>query len=260
MEKGLNKVMRLRALLSGWILIGWFGWVSVAPGWADEQTPKQVCLTFDDGPLSGTREILAVLTREEVPGTFFLIGEHVTANNERRETLKMLKESPRVRIANHSHTHAHERYRAFYADPDGMLMDFRKNNEILGFSQPPYPTRLPGRIDWRYEGHYVSADSHPKNSPGKAPIGIEKLFEHGFVIYGWDVEWGRPGRQNPLESVDGLLSRIRQRLDNGKTVQPDRIVILMHDFHFNNAAAIEALGKLIQRLKAGGYRFKWMDD
>ncbi|MBF0164757.1 MAG: polysaccharide deacetylase family protein [Magnetococcales bacterium] len=243
------------------ILIGLAcGW-SIDPALAGETLEnKQVYLTFDDGPLTGTREILEVLTRAEVPGTFFLVGEHVVANAERGETLRRLRESPWARIANHSYSHARERYRTFYADADGMLTDFRKNNEVLGFTQPPYPTRLPGRIDWRYEGRYISADSHPKESVTKASKGVEQLFENGFVIYGWDIEWGRPGRKNPLEPAESLLNRIRQRLAAGKTVKPDRIVILMHDFHFNVKAALESLETLIRGLKEEKLAFKWIHD
>lgn len=239
------------------LVLGW----SMAPAVAGESLEnKQVYLTFDDGPLTGTREILAVLTREEVPATFFLVGDHVVANAERRETLGLLRDSPWVRIANHSYSHAWERYRTFYADPDGMLADFRKNNEVLGFTQPPYPTRLPGRIDWRYENRYVSADSHPRDSANKAPKGIEQLFENGFVIYGWDIEWGRPGRRGALEPAESLLNRIRQRLTGGKTVKPDRIVILMHDFHFNVKSTLESLETLIRGLKREKLVFKWMHD
>ncbi|MBF0417522.1 MAG: polysaccharide deacetylase family protein [Magnetococcales bacterium] len=237
-----------------------FGWSNHRVQAGESLENRQLFLTFDDGPLSGTREILALLTREEVPGTFFLVGDHVVANDERRETLRMLKESPWVRIANHSYSHAWERYRSFYADPEGLLADFRKNNEILGFVQPPYPIRLPGRIDWRFEERHVSAESYPRDSEKKGSRGVEQLFENGFVIYGWDLEWGRPGRRNPLEPVESLLNRIRQRLVSGHTVKPDRIVILMHDFHFNTKSAFEALESLIRGLKREKLAFKWIQD
>ncbi|MBF0190148.1 MAG: hypothetical protein HQL99_03240 [Magnetococcales bacterium] len=33
-------------------------------------------------------------------------------------------------------THVREQYPAFYANPEGMLVDFSRDNEIFGFSHP----------------------------------------------------------------------------------------------------------------------------
>ncbi|MBF0342531.1 MAG: polysaccharide deacetylase family protein [Magnetococcales bacterium] len=225
-------------------------------GWAG---PKHVYLTFDDGPREGTRKILELLTREEVPATFFLVGDHLI-NDERREIFQKLKESPRVQLANHSLTHAHERYQTFYANPEGMLKDFLQNNTVLGFTQPPYFTRLPGRIDWRFGERYIDTRSYPNPSTTPVPTGIAKLHQQGFVIYGWDVEWSRPGRKVPLESVETVLTRICKRLESGQLVKPGHLVLLMHDFHFNTPEAIDALQTLIWRLKADDREFGLMRD
>lgn len=223
---------------------------------AGDQT---VYLTFDDGPREGTKEILELLTRTETPATFFLVGGHII-NAERREVFQKLQSTPLIQLANHSLTHANEKYQTFYANPEGMLVDFTKNNEILGFTQPPFPTRLPGRIDWRFGEHYIDTRSYPVQSTVTVPKGVAKLFDHGFVIYGWDIEWGRPGRKNPLEAVESLIKRIHKRLDTGQTVKPDHLVLLMHDFHFTTAPALESLHTLIRTLKQDGLAFGRMRD
>ncbi|MBF0214250.1 MAG: polysaccharide deacetylase family protein [Magnetococcales bacterium] len=243
----------------GWIgllMVGLFGVAGVPELRADQKT---VYLTFDDGPREGTREILDLLQQEQTPATFFIVGGHII-NAERRETFRKLQESSLVQLANHSFTHANEQYRAFYANPDGMLKDFSKNNEILGFTQPPYPTRLPGRIDWRFEARYIDTRSYPLQSQVPVPEGLIKLFDNGFVIYGWDLEWGRPGKKVPLEPVETMLKRIRSRLAGGAMVKPDHLVVLMHDFHFSTPQTLESLKTLIRGLKEDGLKFGRMRD
>ncbi|MBF0178622.1 MAG: polysaccharide deacetylase family protein [Magnetococcales bacterium] len=227
------------------------------PAWAEEG--RKLFLTFDDGPREGTRAILEVLTREQIPGTFFLVGDHFI-DAGRRETWRMLRASPLVQIGNHSMTHAHERYRAFYADPEGMLADFSRNNQVLEFLNPPYPARLPSRIDWRFDDRYVSERSYPTGRNDEVPEGIAKLFANGFVLYGWDVEWGKSARRGALEAVDSLFARIRNRFATGQSVKPGKVVVLMHDFHFNTGVAIEQLKHLIRLGRREGYRFGLIRD
>src|SRR5689334_11102870 len=41
---------------------------------------KKIYLTFDDGPNKGTRKVLHIAQEEQVPVTFFIVGEHVFAS------------------------------------------------------------------------------------------------------------------------------------------------------------------------------------
>ena len=38
--------------------------------------PKQLCLTFDDGPGQETLELAQYLHEQGVPATFFMVGKH----------------------------------------------------------------------------------------------------------------------------------------------------------------------------------------
>ncbi|MBF0125677.1 MAG: polysaccharide deacetylase family protein [Magnetococcales bacterium] len=226
---------------------------------AGECAENRLFLTFDDGPREGTREILELLVQEQVPGTFFLVGEHFI-NAGRKETFKMLLASPLVQIANHSLTHAHERYREFYGNPEGMVRDFTKNNAILGFNQPPFVTRLPSRIDWRFDDRYIATHSYPAHSDKGVPEGVAKLFAAGFVIYGWDIEWHKKGRSGPLDQVETVLGKIKNRFASRQTVKPGKVVLLMHDFHFNSPEAIGRLRHLVRECKREGYAFSLMRE
>lgn len=243
-------------------LIHWFmaiGMVVSLGGTPAMAEPDKVYLTFDDGPREGTQEILDLLTQEEVPGTFFLVGEHII-NAHRRETLRRLQSTPLVQIGNHSLTHAHEKYRAFYSNPDKVLQDFSQNNDKIGFSQPPFLTRLPSRIDWRYDNQFIDSKTYPVSTNKAVSAEVAKLFEHGFVIYGWDVEWYKAGKYGPLESVTTVLAKIKKRFTTRQSVKPGKVVVLMHDFNFNTPKAIESLQILIHALKKEGITFNLMRD
>jgi peptidoglycan/xylan/chitin deacetylase (PgdA/CDA1 family) len=55
-------------------------------------------LTFDDGPLNGTSNILDVLRAERVPATLFMVGMHAEANATNRALLQRAKSMPLVTI------------------------------------------------------------------------------------------------------------------------------------------------------------------
>jgi len=48
---------------------------------ADKLEPKEVVLTFDDGPAAGTPQILDLLKKHGVKATFFVCGNAITAKN-----------------------------------------------------------------------------------------------------------------------------------------------------------------------------------
>ncbi len=65
---------------------------------------RAIALTFDDGPTPGvTDRLLAVLEREHVPATFFVVGR--AARREPGLLLRMAADGDE--IENHSDTHAH---------------------------------------------------------------------------------------------------------------------------------------------------------
>jgi len=70
--------------------------------WRGAPTDRVIALTFDDGPRPGiTEQILAVLTRERVPATFFVVGRSVTAYPDMARQIAQAG----MQIENHSYTH-----------------------------------------------------------------------------------------------------------------------------------------------------------
>ncbi|HEX7938114.1 MAG TPA: polysaccharide deacetylase family protein, partial [Gemmatimonadaceae bacterium] len=64
---------------------------------------KTVALTFDDGPdPTWTPKILAILRREHVPATFFVVGAHVAAN----PSIVRAELAAGDEVGSHTYTHA----------------------------------------------------------------------------------------------------------------------------------------------------------
>ena len=131
---------------------------------------------------------------------------------------------------------------------------------MIGLTAPPYPSRLPGRIDWRFAETYVNDSSHPFPNKKEIPAEVALLFNHQFILYGWDVEWRRNRYNKQMDPPELVLKEIKQRLLNGQTVQRDKVVVLMHDQNFSGTEGIGRLQKLFQLLRQAGYRFDWMKN
>ncbi|WP_246672285.1 polysaccharide deacetylase family protein [Mesorhizobium sp. B3-1-6] len=168
--------MPLRFILSLLLLVA-------SPALAADCT---VYLTFDDGPLNGTSNILDVLQAEQVPATLFMVGMHAEANATNRALLQRAKSMPLVTIGNHSYSHAYNHYRHFYGDTEGVVADMLRANAVLGL-KPAVHARLPGRDVFRLPNY-----SKDDNSLGLAEAGREDpdykfVAASGFWLYGWDT-------------------------------------------------------------------------
>src|SRR4051812_40171506 len=69
---------------------------------ADCGHQKCVALTFDDGPVPGTRKLLDILARRKVRATFFLVGQNAAAYPD----LVRRERDAGHEIGNHSYRHA----------------------------------------------------------------------------------------------------------------------------------------------------------
>ncbi|WP_245458056.1 MULTISPECIES: polysaccharide deacetylase family protein [unclassified Mesorhizobium] len=93
---------------------------------------RTIYLTFDDGPLTGTNNILDVLEAEQVPATLFMVGMHAQASALNKALVQRAKRMPLVTIGNHSYSHAYNHYRHFYGDTEGVVADMLRANAALG--------------------------------------------------------------------------------------------------------------------------------
>ncbi|MFD9896812.1 polysaccharide deacetylase family protein [Mesorhizobium sp. UC22_110] len=229
------------------------------PAGAGERT---IFLTFDDGPLNGTANVLDVLEAEQVPAAMFMVGQHVLASPEREGLLKRAKSLPLVTLGNHSFSHASNRYERFYADTEGVVADMLKANTVLGLSAPPpIPARLPGRDVFRLR--YMSRDDFGLSleEAQREQVDFEFVAASGFHLYGWDFEWVHDDSGKPVQSVDRLIDEIGHLFAAGRTVGKNKLILLMHDEMFQDIfQGRDKLTALVAGLRAKGYVFGHIAD
>jgi peptidoglycan-N-acetylglucosamine deacetylase len=202
---------------------------------------KKIYLTFDDGPNKGTKNVLDIVQQEEVPVTFFIVGEHVFASVGQTQTWDSLKMAKNIELCNHSYTHAHNRYEKFYQQPDSVVKDMQRTKEEL--LPDNNIVRAPGRNSWRIDSFHFTDIK-------KSKIAIDSLQQAGFIVLGWDIEWQYdPQTLEVTNSADELLDQIDSMFSKGKTRVKDNLVLLAHDQVYHKSGDSIKLRDFIQKLK-----------
>jgi len=202
---------------------------------------KKIYVTFDDGPNKGTRNVLNTVMEEKVPASFFIVGKHVFDSPEQEETFRQLMADSAIELCNHSYTHGLNHYTRFYKNPEEVINDFQRSEARLSLTSKV--CRMPGRNAWR-----IDTVDHTDISESAAAI--DSVYDAGFAVMGWDVEWMFDHKTLDLVTdTDLLLRQIQNMLEAGKTRTEGHLVLLAHDQAFQKEADIEKLHYLLQQLK-----------
>ncbi len=209
-----------------------------------DSSKRYIFLTWDDSPQPpGTTNCRKIFHEEGVKSTFFAVGFNQVGPFKKRLIDSIRAGYPEVLLANHSYSHGfNDKYSTFYSAPktDTAYNDFMRNERDLGIGVKII--RLPGNNTWASNGkiHGQKADN---------PL-IKKLDATGYKIVGWDMEWSQvPKAKAPKESVEEMLTKLNQKLDEGSTNEANMIVILSHDRLFEKQQYADSLRKFIQVLK-----------
>jgi peptidoglycan/xylan/chitin deacetylase (PgdA/CDA1 family) len=202
---------------------------------------KKIYLTFDDGPNKGTQNVLDILQQENVPATFFIVGEHVFMSKEQAATWDSLLQAKNIQLCNHSFTHAHNRYQKFYEHPDEVVKDIELTKEKI--LPDNYIVRAPGRNCWRIDSlHFTDIR--------KSKAAIDSLQSAGFIVMGWDLEWHYDPKTFILKtSADEMLKQVDSIFAKNKTRLQDNLVLLAHDQVYKSSADSQQLREFVQKLK-----------
>ncbi|WP_327639630.1 bifunctional polysaccharide deacetylase/glycosyltransferase family 2 protein [Kribbella sp. NBC_00482] len=192
---------------------------------------RTIALTFDDGPDPvWTPKILDLLRAQKVHATFFVVGTAVAAHPDLAR--RIVAEGHQIAV--HSFTHAN----LSTASSWRRSLELKQSQLILagatGVSttllRPPYssePSALTDR-DWK---------------------ALQETREAGYlaVLTSQDSEdWRKPGTAQ-------VIANSMPRSTAGQ-------VLLMHDAGGDRSQTVEALSKLLPRLKARGFRFATVSD
>ena len=141
---------------------------------------KHIYISFDDGPISGTSNCIAICTRYQLAATFFEVGLHQARSKEGQKLYQEILQNENLfAICNHSFSHAYGKYLPFYHQPNEALADFLHAKELL---QPTNNiVRLPGNNAWNTK--------EVKRASGLVRPLVHQLDSAGFNIIGWDMEW-----------------------------------------------------------------------
>ena len=217
-----------------------------------DSTKTYIYLTFDDGPQNGTMQCFNLCKELGVKATFFMVGNHAR-DKWGKDIVSTIREAyPQILLANHSTTHASNRYHYFYTHPVMAAEDFYKAQQSLNV---PYKIiRLPGNTAW------VSAKGIKSTSLVK-PV-CKLLDSAGYNVLGWDVEWNfrYDGTSRPVQSAEKIISQTNYAATEGNLYTKKHVVVLTHDRMFRQQADLDSLRKYISALKSNPqYVFETMD-
>ncbi len=182
---------------------------------------KVVALTFDDGPTPDkTNQILQILAEEQIPATFFLIGQEV---QQHPQLVRQILAAGH-QVGNHSFSHQ----RMIFKSPAFIAGEIEQTDKLLRDSgvdgviyfRPPYGKKLLV-LPWYLMKHHrvsVTWDVAPENFP--------KIAKDPQALVDYTVQQTKPGS-----------------------------IILLHVMYDSRQATMQAVPQIIRQLKAQGYRF-----
>jgi peptidoglycan-N-acetylglucosamine deacetylase len=201
---------------------------------------KKLVLTFDDGPDPiYTPQILDILSRENVPAAFFLIG--INAENNIPIVKRIYREGHE--IGNHTFTHPNiakvSRKRAIIEmDATRLLIEAITGHSTILFRAP------------------FNADFEPVKAEELIPVAIAR--EKNYLDIGESID---PLDWEPGTSADSIVARVIARKQSMTDQNLSGNIILLHDAGGDSReATVEALPRIIHYFKERGYQFTTIAD
>ena len=193
----------------------------VATTWRGPTDQPHIALTFDDGPVAGTAQILEILGRHMAPATFFCIGQRA---RQQPELLRQLDAAGHL-LGNHTFTHSYfidlfstRRLRAEIADTDAAIAAATGRRPRL--FRPPYGVTTP---------NFARA-----------------LRASGHQCIGWSVR----SLDTVAKDEEQLLSKVVGALAPGA-------VFLFHD---TSTVTVAVLDEFLRQVRERGFRVVPLDQ
>lgn len=181
--------------------------------------PKEVVLTFDDGPQKfSTEAVLEALGKECVKATFFSIGKMALGYPE------IIREVAHQGHTVGSHTWSHQ------AIPKLKTFEEGRDEIERGVSAVQRAVGTPTAPFFRFPTLRDSAEA------------VTYLGKRNIAMFSTDIDSFDFKRPAPKRLVAGLMQKLEKK---GKGI------ILMHDIHMNTAKSVPLL---LAELKAKGYK------
>nr|WP_294898623.1 glycosyltransferase [uncultured Pedobacter sp.] len=188
---------------------------------------RKVILTFDDGPDPiYTPQILAILKREKVPGTFFMVG--IMAQNN----IPLVKEvfDDGYEIGNHTFFHPD----LSKVSEARVIFELNATRKLIEC--------ITGRSTILFRAPY-NADAEPQVRAEVLPVAQSRA--QNYINVGESID---PHDWEPGVTADQIVNGVIAQHDKGS-------VILLHDAGGDRSQTVKALPRIIEYYKKLGYQF-----
>lgn len=181
---------------------------------------KVVALTFDDGPDPAFTEPILAILKRKQVKATFFV---IGENAYQNPSLlrRMVKEGHE--IGNHSYTHNYNQNK--------MTAEMKQTDKVV-YEATGMHTHF-----YRPPGGYASKSL------------IEAIKNKGYVVALWSVDskdWRQPG-------VNRIINNVLSKISPGA-------IVLLHDGGGFRSQTVQALGRVIDVLRADGYRFVTLSE
>ena len=201
---------------------------------------KKLVLTFDDGPDPVyTPEILDILSRENIPAAFFVVG--INAENNIPIVKRIYREGHE--IGNHTFTHPNiakvsKKRAVIEMDATRLLIECITGHSTVLFRAP------------------FNADFEPQKAEELIPVAIAR--EKNYLDIGESID---PLDWEPGTSADSIVARVIAGKERMTAQNLSGNIILLHDAGGDSRqATVDALPRIIHYFKERGYTFTTIAD
>lgn len=196
--------------------------------------PKELLLTFDDGPDSKwTPKVLSILKQYKVHAAFFMVGLQMEKN---LPVVKQVFDAGNL-IGNHTFTH----HNVAENSPERTFMELKLTRLLL--------ESITGNSTILFRAPY-NADSDPAGNEEILPIVLASQCH--YVDVGESID---PNDWQPGVTADQIFRRVIKGVERG-----DGHIILLHDAGGDTREeTVKALPRIIDYLQKRGYKFITLD-
>lgn len=185
-----------------------------------DQNDKVAYITFDDGPSKYTSQIINILDKNNVKGTFFMVNDNMIVF---KDVVK------RMNLEGHGtgfHGVTHD-IKELYKSEDSAIEEFKTCNRTF-YNITGQTSRLV-RIPFGSKPYMVESI-------------YKKFIDEGFLVWDWTIDT-EDWKSSEDQIVSNILYYAREK---------DDIVILLHE----NQRTVDCLDNIITILKERGYEIK----
>lgn len=204
----------------------------ISPAAVEEEQPKKVYLTFNDGPSEQTKEVLDILKKKHVKASFFVIGREDEFSKKMYQ--RIVKEGHTLGMHSYSHI-----YKEIYGSSKKFQRDFQRISDLL----------------FDVTGVRAAYYRFPGGSTSTGQLSVEEcrsFLEQQGVTY---VDWNVVAANGTSDDVS-RSEMVRSVMDGVSMYHTS--VVLLYDSADKKMTA-RSLAAMIDSLRAGGYELLPID-